>query len=349
MQIAYISNRPEIALETLEHVAGLMPFVTRAVIVCPAALIGRFRAAAPLEMAVLDEAVVLGERRARFEASADHQVRNWLLRASLAGSREIDEEFIMSDDDNRPLVEIGLDFYKESGRYHSYYFYDLARWRPRATDYDLGQHATRELLEGEGLPTLSYSAHMPQIVSRRLFAEAAAWYEEKPGSDRRPVDEWSLYFNYAQRRHPELFHPPRPFRTLCWPALPTDWEYDVRPPVFELENFYPRLYRDDGIFAGIPRRFDARAQPSRTRMKIERRQELQRIYDSPSAVARRKAAWLARRVLLRSRGVLERHRGWRRLERIVPARCRQWARDLLLHGDDPAWTFPHPRRRRGGR
>lgn len=346
MQIVYISNRPETAVETLGHVAGLMPFVTQAVVVCPAALIDRFRAPAPPEVVVLDEAIVLGERRARFEATSDHQARNWLLRASLARSGEIREEFIMSDDDSRPLVEIPLDRYKESGRYHSYYFYDLAKWRPRATDYDVGQHRTRALLAGEGLPTLSYSSHMPQILSKRILAEVVSWFEEKSGGELWPVDEWSLYFNYAQRRYPALFHPPRPFRTLCWPALPTDWEYDVRPPAFELENFYPHLYQEGGIFAGIPRRFDAREQPSRTRMKIERRQELQRIYDSPAAMARRKAAWLARRALIRCRAVLERHGGWRRgLDRIVPAACRRLARDLLLHGDDPSWSFPHPRRR----
>lgn len=347
MQIVYISNRPETAVETLGHVAGLMPFVTEAVIVCPAALVDRFRAPAPPRVVVLDEAAVLGERRAAFAATSDHQVRNWLLRAALAAAGEVGEEFIMSDDDSRPLVEIRPGLFKESGRYHGYYFYDLAKWRPRATDYDVGQHRTRALLEGAGLATLSYSSHMPQILSKRILAEAVAWYEGEAGGDLRPVDEWSLYFNYARRRHPELFHAPRPFRTLCWPALPTDWEYDVRPPAFAFENFYPRLYDDGGIFAGIPRRFDEREQPSRTRMKIERRLELQRIYDSPAALARRKAAWLARRALLRCQAVLDRHRGWRRgLDRLLPAACRRLARDLLLHGDDPAWTFPHPSRRR---
>jgi len=350
VQIVYISKRPEVAAETLGHVAGLMPFVTQAVVVCPSALKDRFRAPAPPELVVLDEAAVLGGRRAAFEAASDHQLRNWLLRASLAGCGEIDDEFIMSDDDSRPLVEVRGDLYREAGRHHSYYFYHLAKWRPRATDYDLGQHRTRALLEGAGLPTLSYSSHMPQIVSKRILAETAAWFEEESGGGLLPVDEWSLYFNYARRRHPGLFHPPRPFRTLCWPALPTDWEYDVRPPAFEFENFYPHLYQEDAIFAGIPRRFDAREQASRTRLKVARRQQLQRIYDSPRARARRKAAWLARRALLRCRAVLERHGAWgRRLERVAPAAWRRLARDLLLHGEDPAWSFPRPRRRRGGR
>ena len=344
MQIVYISNRPRTAVETLEHVEAWMPFLHQAVVVCPAGLAEEFRfRGRRLEVLVLDESAVLGARRERFEASRDHQVRNWCLRAALAEADEVDGEFIMSDDDSRPLTRLGLELFKEDGKYHGYYYYDLAKWRPSASDYDAGQHATCELLAGEGLGTLSYSSHMPQLIDKGILAEAVDWLEQKGASRRRAIDEWSLYFNYARHRYPRRFHPPRPFRTLCWPALPTDWEYDVRPPAYAFENYYPHHYAEGGIFAGIPSGFDPTAQPARTREKLDRRLELQRIYESWGAVSRRKAAWCAHRLLRRC------HARWpgsaKSLVRLVPASFRRLAREVFLHGDDPAWSFPRRRKR----
>jgi len=346
MQIVYISNQPEVSAETLEHVAGWMPFITSAVFVCPARLEAEFQFAGGLAVTVIAEERLLGERLRRFRHTTDHQAKNWLLRSALAYAAEIAAEFIMSDDDSRPLAEIPLEFFKESGQYHSYYFYDLANWRPRASDYDRGQHTTRSLLVRKGLPTLSYSSHMPQIINRRILREVGEWFD-RTAERRSAVDEWSLYFNYAHREYPELFHPPQPFRTLCWPALPTDWEYDVRPPGFEFENFYPRLYEPDGIFGDLPSRFQPREQGAITRLKIERREQLRRIYDSWPARLRRKAAWIAHRTLVRWRDAAARApRVTRWLAPLVPAALRRLAREIVLHGDDPAWSFPRPRRRK---
>lgn len=344
MQIVYISNRPEISVETLEHVAGWMPFISSAICVCPAPLAAAFRCDGRLRVTVIAEDRLLGERLPCFRETTDHQAKNWLLRAALAHAPEIDSEFIMSDDDSRPLSEIPPEFFKESGKYHSYYFYHLANWRPHASDYDRGQHRTRQLLAREGLSTLSYSSHMPQIINRRILGEVGEWFERRsePGT---AVDEWTLYFNYAQRAYPELFHPPRPFTTLCWPALPTDWEYDVRPPAFMFENFYARLYEPDEIFGDLPTGFSPREQGSITRLKIERRCDLQRIYDSWPARLRRQAAWVAHRILVRGRDATERAPRWqRRLARLLPAVLRRLARELVGHGDDPAWSFPRRRR-----
>ncbi|MCP4659880.1 MAG: hypothetical protein GY856_31135 [bacterium] len=345
MQIVYISNRPEISAETLEHVAGWMPLITSAIFVCPAPLAAKFQFDCRLQVTVIAEDRLLGERLPRFRRTTDHQAKNWLLRASLAHAAEIDPEFIMSDDDSRPLSEIPPEFFKESGKYHSYYFYHLASWRPRASDYDRGQHSTRRLLAREGLPTLSYSSHMPQIINRRILGEVGEWLDQRPAPGT-AVDEWSLYFNYAQREYPELFHPPRPFTTLCWPALPTDWEYDVRPPAFQFENFYPGLYEPDEIFGDLASGFSPREQGSTTRLKIERRRELQRIYDSRPARLRRKAAWLAHRALVRCRDAADRAPRLNRwLTLLLPAALRRLAREVVLHGDDPAWSFPRRRRK----
>ena len=46
-----------------------------------------------------------------------------------------------------------------------------------------------------------------------------------------------------------------PYRTLCWPARPSDWEGRYRPSELYFENFYPDLYRQGQIFSGLPQEY----------------------------------------------------------------------------------------------
>ena len=236
MQIVYISNRSGISRETLTYVENLMPFISEVVFVCPGSQVKEFHFNSRVPVTVIDEAMVLGGRLKRFQDSTDHQFKNCLLRLSLATAPDIHDEFIMSDDDNRPLVEIPLSFYKSSNRYHAYYYYDLKQWPVRETDYDMGQRQTYKILEDKGYPTLSYSSHMPQIMSKSLLGEVAFVFQDSLDKGL-PLDEWSAYFNYGQTVCPERFHPPEPFRTLCWPAFPSDWDLHVRPDQFFLRIF----------------------------------------------------------------------------------------------------------------
>ena len=279
MQIVYISNRKDIAAETLQFVENLMPFIAEAVFVCPGDQVKDFRFESRVSVKIIDEREVLGRDFECFKRSEDHQFRNCLLRFSLAHVSEIDDEFIMSDDDNRPLVEIPLSFYKSTGRYTGYYYYDLKKWSPRETDYDLGQRESCRILESKGYDTLSYSSHMPQIIHKGLLAETAQVFHDSLERGA-PLDEWSAYFNYARSAHPELFHSPEPFRTLCWPPFPSDWNYHVRPGVFCFENFYPVLYEKDRMFSGLPTYFDGANYVEIAREKIERRTAFQSGYES---------------------------------------------------------------------
>ncbi len=279
MQIVYISNRVHIARETLVYVENLMPFITEAVFVCPGSQVKDFHFKSRISVRVIDEAKVLGKDLRRFREAGDHQFKNCLLRFSLARVKDIDDEFIMSDDDNRPLVEIPLSFYKSSGRYSGYYYYDLKKWSARETDYDRGQQETCGILEDKGYNTLSYSSHMPQMIHKGLLSEAAGVFQDS--LDRRaPLDEWSAYFNYGQSVYPERFHPPEPFKTLCWPLFPSDWDYDVRLDEFCFENFYPLLYENGLIFSGLPTQFDGISYAEIAREKIRRRTELQSTYET---------------------------------------------------------------------
>ena len=340
VQIVYISNRPEIARGTLEGVAVLMPFIDQAWIVCPGSQVSDFGpSAGPLDVTTIAEEDLLGDSNAHFAASTDHQTRNWLLRASLPKLGDLDVEYLMSDDDSRPLREIPRELFVEDGRHHAFFTHDLSRWLATATDYDAGQHQTRQVLEGRDLPTLSYSAHMPQVIDKALYAEVVGELEGEIARGL-ALDEWSLYFNIARTRHPERFHPPRPFETLCWPALPTDWETGARPENFSFENYYPPLYGSGGLFEGIPQGFDPSAYGEHTAQKIERRLAVQRVYDSPVARLLRRSAWLLHNSTRRMEAGLAHSSALRLARRLAPRGLRRWLRDAARHGDDPAWSFP---------
>ena len=278
MQIVYISNQKDIAQETLEYAENLMPFLTEAVFVCPGSQLRDYCFKSRLKVTVMDEAEVLGKDWKRFLKSKDHQFRNCLLRFSLARLSEIGDEFVMSDDDNRPLVKIPLSFYKSEGRYASYYFYDLKDWSPRGTDYDRGQRETCRILK-KGYGTLSYSSHMPQIIHKGLLAETAEVFRGILASNA-PLDEWSAYFNYGRSVYPERFHPPEPYKTLCWPPFPSDWKLCVWPDEFIFENFYPMLYERSSIFSDLPTSFDKNSYVEIAKEKIKRRMSLQNIYEA---------------------------------------------------------------------
>ncbi len=293
MQIVYISNRRDMAQETLACVENLMPFITEAVFVCPSDQVSRFSLNSRIPVTVLDESTVLGPDLSRFEHTTDHQHKNCLLRFSLSRSNAIGEEFIMSDDDNRPLATIPLSFYKASNRYFAYYYYDMKQWPGRETHYDEGQRRTAAILEEKGFPTLSYSSHMPQIINKALLGQTSSAFKDVLNKGA-PLDEWSAYFNYGQTLFPERFQPPEPFRTLCWPAFPSDWDWVVRPNDFFFENFYPLLYEKGMIFSDLPTFFDASRHFAVTREKIRRRTALQEDYERGRIPFHGKLFFLAR-------------------------------------------------------
>ena len=250
MQIVYISNRPEILLETLKHVALFMPFIDRALVLVPHALVTRFNIENPkVPLTVIAESAILTDLELSSLTKLDHQRRNYLLRTKLVANNLIDDQFIMSDDDSRALKPVQQTRFVEHEKHHSYYFYDMAEWPSSQTEFDAGQHSTFALLQYHNLPHLSYASHMPQIIDKQLFLTAAEFF--KDFSQDHPLCEWSSYFNYAATRHPDRFHAPRPYLTLCWPEHPLAWEQQVRQTEYLFENYTPSCYQRSGPFAGI--------------------------------------------------------------------------------------------------
>ena len=150
----------------------------------------------------------------------------------------------MLDDDNRPLRDIPMKHFIENGRYNAYYYYDLCEWHHYTSEYDFGQHNTRRLLKNDGFELLSYSSHKPQIIDKGIFREAVEHYGDS-GLEA-PIDEWSIYFNYAISKYPYLFTKKK-FDVLNWPDHPSRWDWIYTPDQYNFENYYTKLYTD-GVF-----------------------------------------------------------------------------------------------------
>lgn len=276
MQIVFISIRPDVLTETMKYIENLVSFIQQALIVAPESLIPQFRFESRLRIRFISDEALLGKDRDLFR-QADHQMRNWLLRMALAESPFVDDEFIMADDDNRPMVDIPLEFYKENGKYNSYYYHRLENWNRWESRYDLGQHNSLEALKQRNLPTLSFSSHIPQIINKSFLKTVGQEFSHIATMN--SLDEWSIYFNFCQKSFPQSFNEPRVFKTLAWPALPSDWPFEVQPAGFFFENFYGDLYGKNMIFEGLPTAYDKQTHLTSTVEKVRRRMRIQGQYD----------------------------------------------------------------------
>lgn len=249
MQIVFLSNRPDVLSVTLDQVSHYMPFIDNAVALVPSRQVSRFsvlQPSFPLKL-VTDEAVTGLDEPAIH--AMDHQSRNYRLRHDLVRTRFVEDEFVMSDDDSRPLRQISIDLFKFENAYYGYYFHELANWRYGSGPFDIGQQNAYQLLTYYGYPQLAYASHMPQIINKAIFLEAGHRFREH--SDTLPLCEWAIYFNYAIQHYPQRFHKPRRYRTLCWPESPLSWPKLSQPEGYDFENFTPSLYQGAGPFADI--------------------------------------------------------------------------------------------------
>lgn len=251
-QVVYLSNRPAVLAETLGYVRHFQPWLTQAVVLTPSP--DEVRAAtadAGLDVVVLHDRDVLA---AGEQVPGSHSARNAFLRRALARRGPLDDVFLQSDDDYRPLKPVAEDLFVDDGRLVSYFFYDLARWRRNESTYDGVQHNSYLALSYLGAPHLAYASHMPQPLDRDLLL--LAFDEAERISGHAEFCEWSLPLNHGRLVAPERFAEPRLFRTLGWPQYPHEWPFWQRPEDVTFENFYPELYRPGHLFAGLSTALD---------------------------------------------------------------------------------------------
>lgn len=279
-QAVFLSARPEPFLDTIPHLEAFLPFLEEVVVCCPgpmaAFLHEHYRGRLHL-VTITDDQLLAGR-----PLPPDHTMRNFFLRCLTMEQDAVDDEFLMCDDDYRPLRTLTEETFFCEGRYQAYYFIDLRKWQYVVTklfSYDHSMFRTLSYLQGRGLPTLQYSGHQPQIINKQWYRDMIA---EDPDMIQLGLDEWSSYFNYIAARHPDHTEP-RPYVTLGWPNIGGSWELGVRQEQYLFENFYDDNYRENRPFSGLSPVFTPDI-AKENEQKIRLAQEIREKFDEAFAV-----------------------------------------------------------------
>ena len=162
----------------------------------------------------------------------------------------IDPVFIMADNDARPLKTIDKSVFVTEDKYNAYYFYDLDSWEGaiNPTSFDIGAKKAAKYLHDHGYSSLMFSSHMPQVIDKALFCEMLDAHLD---IEMAGICEWSSYFNYLLSVHPGIVEA-KPYLTLAWPTVGTEWIRKVEQPEFLFENFYDFNYEEKEYFLGFP-------------------------------------------------------------------------------------------------
>lgn len=251
-QIAILTARCDDIINTLPYVESMMTFIKKVLICCPDKMVAEFneKYKGNLKIDFLTDSEILNGN----ELPEDHTMRNFYLRCMLMKSSKLDNIFIMSDDDYRPLENITIDTFIDNGKYVGYYFYYMNYWKGtigNMTSFDNSMFRTVKFLEENRLPERQYSSHMPQIIDKSIYNELLNKF---PDIMQLGLDEWSTYFNYLDANYSDFFIS-KPYICLGWPGNPTDWDQMVEPPKYLFENYYQSAYERGGVFEGIPNVF----------------------------------------------------------------------------------------------
>ncbi len=266
-QLAVLTARNADLLQSLPYWDAYYPFAEEVLVCCPAKNVAELQAKWHGRLHLrfcTDEDLLHGD-----PLPDDHTKRNFFLRCRMLQYAPLDDVFIMTDDDYRPLFALDETVFRRDGRYLAYYCYDLRLWhgtQGNYTAYDRSMFRTCAFLQQENLPTLQYSSHQPQAIDRRIYL---ALLDEYPHIMPDGLDEWSLYFNYAVARYPQSVVPMR-YCTLGWPAAMTDWPLFVSPKHLYFENFYAILYEKGQVFEHLPTEYNAQSAQRITAEKINR-------------------------------------------------------------------------------
>lgn len=257
-QMVMLSARAEDFLRTLPFIERFLPFIREVVLCCPDAMeaevAGKYEGR--LKLRYLTDSTLLNG----CSLPSDHAARNIFLRTKAIQNDIIDDIFLMSDDDYRPLQEITREVFFQDGKFHAYYMGDLRHWKGtqgKPTSFDVSMWKCRDFLLEQGYSTYMFDAHMPQIICKSLFLEMVGKY---PQIAEGAASEWSGYFNYLVSEYPNLVEI-CPYVTMDWPGFLEDWNAEVKRPEYLFENFYDvvyeeqEVYRSRGHFVGFSKEY----------------------------------------------------------------------------------------------
>ena len=250
-QLFCISARPEDLLASLPFYEHYMPYITELLLICPKFVKNEFikKYDGNLDIIYITDDELLDGK----PLPEDHTHRNFYLRCLAMKRPELDNFFIMTDDDYRPVTTIDRDVFFHDGHMQGYYCFDLDNWANnvyKPTSFDNSMARTNQFLKNNGMKNLMYASHMPQIIWKKKYLNMLADY---PGIENEGYCEWSTYFNYVVSFYPKTISV-HPYATVAFPGNVSDWNQEVFPDKYLFENHYSFLYHD-GLFSGIGEEF----------------------------------------------------------------------------------------------
>ncbi|MBR1592678.1 MAG: glycosyltransferase family 4 protein [Ruminococcus sp.] len=247
-QMVCLTARNEDILSTLPYIEKFMPFIKEMVLCTPDKNADELKELykGRLEIKFLTDSEILNGN----SLPDDHSTRNFFLRCLAMKNPVIDDVFIMTDDDYRPLRTIRQEDFVRDGKYLAYYCYDLNEWQGtygNPTSFDVSMKKSREFLGNNNYPTMMYSSHQPQVIDKRIFNEMT---EKYPDIISQGLCEWCSYFNYGIGTYPDMYMTV-PYVSMGWPGARSDWDIYVKPKEFLFENHYSVLYEKGRVFYGL--------------------------------------------------------------------------------------------------
>lgn len=290
-QMVVLSARPDDLLKTLPFLDRFLPFIEELVVCCPERVVETLRSGwnGRIQLVFLTDDEILAGR----ELPEDHTHRNFFLRCLAMEQDKLDDVFLMTDDDYRPLCTISEEMFLSGGKYHGYYCYDLCNWQGtygNYTSYDRSMFRTREFLQENGYPTLQYSSHQPQIIDRRIYLEML---KAHPEISVQGLDEWSTYFNYGIAVHPSRFCP-EVYCSMGWPGARSDWDLAYQPQKFLFENYYSSLYEENRVFCGFSQEYHPDIEQENLQKVVRYAGELQKQMEGRRVYAAYEQAYRAK-------------------------------------------------------
>ena len=267
-QMVILSARMDDLMGTLPFIEKFMDFIKEIVVICPDQMACDLKREYSGRLKI--ETISDSEALQGTPLPDDHSTRNFYLRSLAIRSSKIDDVFIMSDDDYRPLHDVPIKDFIEDGKYIAYYCYDLdkwkgAEWNVRETSFDICKRKSYEFLKSHGYPYRMYAAHMPQVIDKRIWREL---HEKYPEIETMGLCEWDTYFNYANHAYPSMFKNDI-YVAMCWPGKLTSWDCQYIPHNYIFENFYLDNYEFGRIFSKFSPNFAGDAQLAENRQKAQ--------------------------------------------------------------------------------
>ncbi|MDR0983526.1 MAG: glycosyltransferase [Ruminococcus sp.] len=249
-QIVFLSARREALLSTLVYIEKHMQFITECLVFCPDDMAVPFKNAYKGRLKL--KTITDGELLSGLKLPKRHTTRNFFLRCLIMLRPELDNEFIMSDDDYRPMQDIPISFFKNNGKYNAYECADLNDWVEICKqngsvyyDFDYLMFKNLDFCRRENYTSYCFASHQPQIINKLFFIEFLKKYPETVVDI---VCEWCGYFNYMASQHKDILNV-LPYVSICWLAKHIFF-YEPRTE-FLFENYYSENYEKGGIFEDL--------------------------------------------------------------------------------------------------